>query len=144
MDPITYRFDERHKLLRKNPHSSDEDLSKYPEYKDGHAEFWSIELRLAEDYVNRTIRVATGTETQWKGQNLIEGEDFICKLINLPDGQKYFAYPLNPIFTLDEMIHAYKAGFEGHKVFPDIAMDGPRNLYFKSHYLVNLENYTHF
>jgi hypothetical protein len=92
----------------------------------------------------RKIYTAPRTETQWPNIDLVEGEDFYVVQGNFEPDVSELAYPINPVFTLEEMIHAYNAGFELHKTFSLIEKNGPRNLYFKSHYSVDLENYTPF
>jgi hypothetical protein len=79
----------------------------------------------------RKINIASGTETQWKEKfNLVEGIDFYIVQENPEPNVEEVAYPVYPVFTLDEMIQAFEAGFECHANFL-MGKEEFKKLYFK-------------
>ena len=89
------------------------------------------EYGVVDSGYQKEIHIATGTENQWREGRLIEGLDFFVIEEHPEPNIEEVAYPTNPIFSLDEIIQAFEAGFECHKDFPN-GKDGFKKLYFKS------------
>lgn len=120
----TYYLDRNEWVLReyKTTNEPDKDLPPSAYYD----EFGAVDI----GYL-REIHIAIGTETQWREGSLVEGIDFFVVEENPEPGIEEVAYPKDPVFTLDNMLQAFEAGFECHATFPN-GKEGFKKLYFKT------------